>query len=102
VVYVPLFEGFGIPLLEAMHCQVPVLTSQVSSLPEVAGEAALYCNPESIEDIAEGMMKLHANQVLYNKLIENGIQRRAIFSWDKTADLLWKSCIKTLNANTPC
>lgn len=102
VVYVPLFEGFGIPLLEAMHCEVPVLTSQVSSLPEVAGEAALYCNPESIDDIAEGMMKLHANQVLYNKLIENGIQRRAIFSWDKTADLLWKSCIKTLNANTPC
>jgi hypothetical protein len=48
------------------------------------------------------MMKLHTNQVLYNKLIENGIQRREIFSWDKTADLLWKSCIKTINANTPC
>jgi glycosyltransferase involved in cell wall biosynthesis len=101
-VYVPLFEGFGIPLLEAMHCEVPIITSNVSSLPEVAGNAALYCNPLQVEDIANAMFKLYTDKQLYESLINNGIARRQKFSWDTTADLLWKSCEATLKLNASC
>lgn len=101
-VYIPLFEGFGIPLLEAMHCEIPVITSNVSSLPEVAGDAALYCNPLQIEEITEAMVKLYENKILCNDLIDKGKERRKLFSWDKSADLLWKSCDKILNTNLIC
>jgi glycosyltransferase involved in cell wall biosynthesis len=95
-VYVPLFEGFGIPLLEAMHSEIPIITSNVSSLPEVAADAALYCNPLVIDEIAEAMYKLYNDEILCKQLIEQGKQRKENFSWDKTADLLWKSCETTL------
>jgi glycosyltransferase involved in cell wall biosynthesis len=101
-VYVPLFEGFGIPLLEAMHCEVPVITSNVSSLPEVAGDAALYCNPNEIEEIANAMFQLFNDRELCKDLVEKGISRRAHFSWDTTASLLWNSCEKTLDLNASC
>jgi glycosyltransferase involved in cell wall biosynthesis len=102
VVYVPLFEGFGIPLLEAMHCEVPVITSNVSSLPEVAGDAALYCNPENTEEIAAAMLQLYSDEKRCVQLIEKGRQRREAFSWEKTAELLWNSCEKTLNTVVTC
>lgn len=95
-VYVPLFEGFGIPLLEAMHCEVPVIASNVSSLPEVAGDAALYCNPTEIAEIAGAMLKLYNDKKLCIDLIAKGNKRKQKFSWDHTADLLWKSCETTL------
>jgi glycosyltransferase involved in cell wall biosynthesis len=95
-VYVPLFEGFGIPILEAMHSEIPIITSNVSSLPEVAADAALYCNPLVVDEIAEAMIKLYKDEVLCKELIERGKQRRKDFSWDRTADLLWKSCEITL------
>lgn len=101
-VYVPLFEGFGIPLLEAMHCEVPIITSNVSSLPEVAGDAALYCNPNEIDEIANAMMQLFDDRELCKDLVEKGILRKAHFSWDTTASLLWNSCEKTLNLNASC
>ena len=95
-VYVPLFEGFGIPLLEAMHCEVPVIASNVSSLPEVAGDAALYCNPTEIAEIAGAMLKLYNDKKLCIDLIAKGNKRKQKFSWDHTADLLWNSCETTL------
>ena len=96
VVYVPLYEGFGIPLLEAMHCEVPIITSNVSSLPEVAGDAALYCNPTDVEDIANAMLKLVNDHLIRIELLEKGKIRKQLFSWDATADLLWESCNKVL------
>jgi glycosyltransferase involved in cell wall biosynthesis len=100
--YVPLFEGFGIPLLEAMQSEVPVITSNVSSLPEVAGNAALYCTPTNIDDIANAMLKLYNDSQLREVLVQNGIIRKKQFSWDNTANLLWKSCETTLKINASC
>ena len=100
--YVPLFEGFGIPLLEAMQSEVPVITSNDSSLPEVAGNAALFCTPTNIEDITNAMLKLYNDSQLREVLVQNGIIRKQQFSWDNTANLLWKSCETTLKINASC
>jgi glycosyltransferase involved in cell wall biosynthesis len=92
--YVSLFEGFGIPLVEAMSCDVPVITSNVTSLPEIAGDAALLVNPESADSIAEAMTRLAADSALRNSLIEKGRAQRKKFSWEKSAELLWQSVEK--------
>ena len=89
--FVPLFEGFGIPVLEALYCDVPVISSEQTSLPEVAGEAAIYADPFSTDSIVEAMVKMYEDPVLREKLIKNGRIQREKFSWDKTADKLWKS-----------
>ena len=102
LVYVPLFEGFGIPLLEAMHCEVPIVTSNVSSLPEVAADAAIYCDPTNVNEISNAMLQLYNDKQLCSILVQKGIVRRQHFSWDTTANLLWKSCETTLNLNTAC
>ena len=94
--YVPYFEGFGIPLLEAMHCDVPIITANTSSLPEVAANAALYADPFSVDSICKAMVDLRNNKALQNKLIEAGKQRRTAFSWDITAKLLWESIERTV------
>ncbi len=83
--YVSLFEGFGVPLLEAMHCDTPVLTSNVSSLPEVAGEAALKVDPESVEAIANALTRLYQEEKLRTALIVAGRQQRTRYSWDAAA-----------------
>lgn len=84
--YVSLFEGFGIPIAEAMQCGVPVITSNVSSMPEVAGDAAVLVNPDSIEEIQEGMMAIASNARLRDDLIAKGFEQVQKFSWDKTAE----------------
>jgi glycosyltransferase involved in cell wall biosynthesis len=94
--YIPYFEGFGIPLLEAMQCGIPILTSNTSSLPEVADGAALLVDPFSVPDIANAMKQLAGDESLRNKLIAEGNRRRNDFSWDKTADLLWEAVLHTL------
>ncbi len=91
------FEGFGIPVLEAMHCNVPSIISNSTSLPEVGGNAALYIDPFSIESINNAMMKIANDSNLRNELIENGKIHRENFSWDKTADKLWESVLKVKN-----
>lgn len=89
--YVSLFEGFGIPILEAMQCDVPVLSSNTSSMPEVAGAAGLLVDPTEVEAIAQGMQRLYQEPALRQRMIEEGRIQRQKFSWDKTAGLLWDS-----------
>lgn len=96
--FVPYFEGFGIPLVEAMQSEIPILTSNVTSLPEVAGQAALFVNPYEIQEIKNGMLKLYNSPELRLKLIEEGRVQKQKFSWDKSANLLWQSIEKTLSA----
>jgi glycosyltransferase involved in cell wall biosynthesis len=91
VTYVSLSEGFGIPILEGFKCDVPVLTSTTTSMPEVATDAALLVNPESIEEIAEAMTRLANEANLRADLIEKGRKRRAAFDWDKAAAILYKN-----------
>jgi glycosyltransferase involved in cell wall biosynthesis len=95
--FIPLFEGFGIPLLEAMRCGVPVLASNVTSLPEIAGDAAVYVNPLDLEEIALGMKQLAEDEALRARLIKNGAVRSREFSWEKTSDLYWDSICRTLD-----
>ena len=89
--YIPYFEGFGIPIIEAMQCDVPVITSSLTSMPEVSGDAALLVNPFSVDAISEAMLKIAKDEKLRKELIAKGQQRRLNFSWDKTAEKLWTS-----------
>ena len=87
-VYVSYFEGFGIPIIEAYRCNVPVITSNVTSMPEVAGDAALLVDPFNVESIADAMVQMLDDNVC-NALIEKGRRRRHDFSWDKAAAGWW-------------
>jgi glycosyltransferase involved in cell wall biosynthesis len=82
---VSFYEGFGIPILEAMECGTPVITSNVSSMPEVAGDAAILVNPYNIQEIVEKMNNIMNSNILKKQLIENGVKRVKQFSWETTA-----------------
>jgi glycosyltransferase involved in cell wall biosynthesis len=84
-VFPSLYEGFGLPPLEAMACGTPVVTSGVSSLPEVVGDAAEIVNPENVFDIARGMRDVLLDSKLRMQLIARGRERLKVFSWDRTA-----------------
>ncbi|HEU4470226.1 MAG TPA: glycosyltransferase family 1 protein [Flavisolibacter sp.] len=88
LVYPSLFEGFGVPVLEAMKCNVPVLTSAGTSMQEIAGEAGLYFDPGSHTDIAEKMMLIYKDETLRDRLISQGSEVAAQYSWQRTAMLL--------------
>lgn len=95
-VYVSYFEGFGIPIVEAFRCDTPVITSNVTSMPEVAADAALLVDPFKEESIADAMEKILDDDVR-KSLIEKGRKRREDFSWDKAAECWWKSIEKLKN-----
>lgn len=97
--YVSYFEGFGIPLVEAMKCELPIISSDKTSLPEVGGEAAIYVNPFSTEDIKNGMLRIFKDQSLREELIENGKSRAQLFSWDKTAKIVWDTIVEVNEEN---
>jgi glycosyltransferase involved in cell wall biosynthesis len=94
LLYVSYFEGFGIPIVEAMYADLPVITSNVTAMPEIAGNAALLVDPYSIDSIKEAMFAIDKDETLREKLIENGRIRRNDFSWDHTADKVWESIEK--------
>jgi glycosyltransferase involved in cell wall biosynthesis len=95
--YVSYFEGFGIPIVEAFYTGTPVITSNITSMPEVAGDAALLVDPFSPEDIASALSKMATDKDLRENLIEKGNKRKLEFHWQKTADNLWSSILKTIN-----
>ena len=96
MVYASLFEGFGQPIVDAFNAHTAVITSDVSSMPEIAGGAALLVNPYSVEEIAHAMEQLCLDENLRNTLIEKGMARKGIYTWDHTAELLWQTVEKCL------
>lgn len=95
LVYASLFEGFGIPILEALQCNVPAIISNTSSMPEVGGEAALTVDPTDASDIAAKMELMYKDEVLRRKLIAAAPTQVARFGWDQTATVLWERVVAT-------
>ena len=93
MVYPSYFEGFAVPPLEALQCGVPAIVSHTSAMPEVGGDAYLYVNPESAEDIADKMMLIYKDEALRSRLIANGKERTKLFNWDAAAEKMWH-CIQ--------
>ncbi len=94
-VYVSLMEGFGLPIIEAMQSGVPVITSSTSSMPEIAGDAALLVDPHSVESIAEGMISVATQPDLHDRLRARGLIRAQDFSWDTAAEQVFNILRKT-------
>lgn len=84
MIYASLFEGFGIPILEAFHCKTPVITSNISSMPEVAGDAAILIDPYSVEDISNAIKKVAQDQNSAKAMINKGALRLQDFTWTES------------------
>ena len=103
-VYPSLYEGFGIPVLEAMACGIPTITSNISSLPEIAGNAALLVDPTREDEIAAALNRLLSSPDLRRDLSKKSILQAALFTWDKTATLTmntYRSLVPTSNIISP-
>ena len=95
LVYPSLLEGFGLPIIEAMQCEVPVICSNTSAMPEVGGNAALYVDPNNPNALAEGLLQLYKNESLKNSLIQSGIEQAAKFNWNQSAKILMNVILQT-------
>lgn len=103
-----LYEGFGMTILEAMSCGTPAIASNVSSLPEVAGDAAIFVDPLNIPEIVEAVCRLHNEPELRQSLIDKGLSRAKRFTWEKTAEqvadiyasFVNKTIVETLHATS--
>jgi glycosyltransferase involved in cell wall biosynthesis len=95
--YVSYFEGFGIPIIEAFRCGTPVITSNVTSMPEIAGDAALLVDPFDPENIEKAMQTVSNFPEKTDALIKSGFQRTEIFTWDKSAERLWNTLQKVID-----
>ena len=89
-IYPSLYEGFGFPPVEAMACGTPVVTSNVTSLPEAVGEAAVFVNPRDVESIAEGLRRILDDPELRETLRCRGLAQAGWFSWDRTVEATWR------------
>lgn len=97
LVFPSLFEGFGLPILEAQACGTPIITSNLSSMPEIAAKGAILVNPYSVDDIVEGMTRI-MNYELRIKLIKNGFENIKRFSWEKCARETLEVLLSSLRA----
>jgi glycosyltransferase involved in cell wall biosynthesis len=95
LVFPSLYEGFGLPLVEAMACGVPVVASNTSSIPEVVGDAALLVPPTQPEAFAEAILRVRSDMDLRRRMIEKGLSRAASFRWDKAARQLLE-CLRSV------
>ena len=98
LVFPSVYEGFGIPILEALQSGTAVITANNSSLPEVGGEAAIYVNAESTSEIQSALERLESDEHLRNHLITKGEKQLKKFNWDTSAEKLWQSMLKTINS----
>lgn len=89
-IFPSLYEGFGLPILEAMACGVPVITSNVTAIPEIVGDAAILVDPYSVEEILSSIEEICSNNKLYEDLVKKGIARVSHFHWKKTSNETWK------------
>lgn len=90
LLYASYFEGFGVPILEAFSCNIPVITSNITAMPEIAGDAAILVNPHYAEEITNAMVEIFTNERLRSELTAKGKNQLQKFSWDRTADQLWE------------
>ncbi len=86
LLYVSLYEGFGLPLLEAMSSELPVITTNMHSTKEISGGAALLVNPESVNEISKALVEIFQNEFLRKEYIQKGLERERFFSWPKAAN----------------
>jgi glycosyltransferase involved in cell wall biosynthesis len=96
-----LYEGFGLPPLEAMACGTPVVTSRISSLPEVVGDAALLVDPYSVDDIAGALDRVLGDDALRASLVARGRARVQDFSWERSARAIHSGYMKVLGVTVP-
>lgn len=94
--YIPYFEGFGIPLVEAMRCHIPIIASNKTSIPEVVGDAAYLVDPFNITSVANAMHQVATNSELQRTLSAKSAKRKELFSWDKTAEILYQTMSKII------
>ena len=94
-VFPSLYEGFGLPVLEAMSAGAPVITSNRSSLPEVGGDAVYYVNPNNVAGLSEAMKLVLTDERLRQAMIQKGLERAGMFSWEDSAKMLLSlfSCV---------
>ena len=97
LILVSYFEGFGIPLVEAMRCGTPIITSNITSLPEVAGDCGLLVDPFNIDDISYAMLTLYSSESLQEKLSQKGLEQSKRFSWQKSSEIIWSEIIRANN-----
>lgn len=96
LVYASFFEGFGIPILEAMRCKVPVIASNITAMPEIGGDAVCYVDPYNPDSIAKAMHKIASDKEYCLSLIEKAEIQYLKYSWDKTSERLWSTIEKVL------
>ena len=96
-VFVPYFEGFGIPLVEAMKCGVPIIAGNLTSLPEVVEDAALLVNPFDVEAITKALLTFDQDEKLTATLAQKGLERAQLFDWNNTEKVIWNTMLEVLN-----
>lgn len=96
LVFVPWFEGFGIPAAEAMRCGTPAILSSTTSLPEIGGTSAMYVNPGNSAEISFAMTRILTDKALTSSMVSGGLIESQKFTWDNCAESVWKSVIKVI------